>query len=35
VPSIYRKWTGRLAAVDVWTRENVITMALAQVVDAP
>lgn len=34
-PEITRRWTGRLGAVDVYTRENAITVALSQIVDAP
>jgi glyoxylase-like metal-dependent hydrolase (beta-lactamase superfamily II) len=34
-PVIYRKWLHRLGAVDVFTRENAITVALSHVVDAP
>lgn len=34
-PVIYRKWLHRLGAVDVFTRENAITIALSHVVDAP
>ncbi|MEU1407460.1 MBL fold metallo-hydrolase [Streptomyces sp. NPDC005728] len=34
-PVIYRKWLGRLGAVDVFTRENALTVALSQIVDAP
>ncbi|GAA0598206.1 MBL fold metallo-hydrolase [Kribbella sandramycini] len=34
-PIIQRKWLSRLGAVDVFTRENIITVALSHVVDAP
>ncbi len=34
-PAIRRKWLTRLAGVDVSTRENIITIALAQMLDAP
>ncbi|WP_406000974.1 MBL fold metallo-hydrolase [Streptomyces sp. NBC_00829] len=34
-PVIHRKWLGRLGAVDVFTRENALTVALSQIVDAP
>ncbi|MFF3454097.1 hypothetical protein ACFYXH_07145 [Streptomyces sp. NPDC002730] len=32
---ISREWLGRLGAVDVFTRENALTVALSQIVDAP
>lgn len=32
---MHRKWLGRLGAVDVFTRENALTVALSQIVDAP
>ncbi|MFE5812965.1 MBL fold metallo-hydrolase [Streptomyces sp. NPDC056479] len=34
-PVILRKWLGRLGAVDVFTRENALTVALSQIVDTP
>ncbi|MFE7439787.1 MBL fold metallo-hydrolase [Streptomyces chartreusis] len=34
-PVMYRKWLGRLGAVDVFTRENALTVALSHIVDAP
>ncbi|MFF3934986.1 MBL fold metallo-hydrolase [Streptomyces phaeofaciens] len=34
-PVIHRKWLGRLGAVDVFTRENALTVALSHIVDAP
>ncbi|WP_405056283.1 MBL fold metallo-hydrolase [Kribbella sp. NBC_01505] len=34
-PITHRKWLTRLAAVDVFTRENIITIALSQIEDAP
>lgn len=32
---MYRKWLGRLGAVDVFTRENALIVALSHIVDAP
>jgi len=34
-PEIQDRWLGKLAAVDVFTAENVTTMALSHFVDAP
>jgi glyoxylase-like metal-dependent hydrolase (beta-lactamase superfamily II) len=34
-PVIYRKWLHRLGAVDVFTRENIQTIALSHAIDAP
>lgn len=34
-PVIYRKWLHRLAGVDVFTRENIVTVATSQMLDAP
>ena len=34
-PMIYRKWLHRLGAVDVFTRENIQTIALSHAIDAP
>ncbi|MFC8244107.1 hypothetical protein [Streptomyces chartreusis] len=34
-PVMHRKWLGRLGAVDVFTRENALTVALSHIVDAP
>ncbi|WP_185932907.1 MBL fold metallo-hydrolase [Streptomyces sp. WAC 01325] len=34
-PVMYRKWLGRLGAVDVFTRENALIVALSHIVDAP
>ena len=32
---VYTTFSGRLGAVDVFTRENALTVALSQIVDAP
>jgi hypothetical protein len=34
-PEIRQRWLGKLAAVDVFTTENITTMALSHIVDAP
>lgn len=34
-PVMHRKRLGRLGAVDVFTRENALTVALSHIVDAP